>query len=122
IIILFLTVAEYCTYNAAAKKILYIKKLVKVFNLIISENSKIFIFNNTVNFLKILNYNIFTRSIYWLDNCYLFITDFIKKNIIKILYIFGNINPADRFTKLLESEVFSLFKTLLEITESNLAL
>ncbi|PYH97950.1 hypothetical protein BO71DRAFT_317566, partial [Aspergillus ellipticus CBS 707.79] len=107
---------------AAAKEALYIKKLVEVFSLIISENNKIPIFSNTANSLKILNYNIFTRFIYWFNNYYLFITDLIKKNIIKIFYISSNINSADRFIKLLESEVFSLFRILLEITESNLAL
>ncbi|PYH88798.1 hypothetical protein BO71DRAFT_466819, partial [Aspergillus ellipticus CBS 707.79] len=105
-------------YNTAAKKTLYIKKLAEVFSLIIFKNSKISIFSNTANSLKILNYSIFTRSTRWLDNRYLFIADLIKKNIIKILYISGNINPADGFTKLLESEAFGSFRTLLGITES----
>ncbi|PYH93216.1 hypothetical protein BO71DRAFT_328097, partial [Aspergillus ellipticus CBS 707.79] len=108
-------ITEYCIYNITVKKTLYIKKLVEIFSFIISKNNKIFIFSNTVNFLKILNYNIFIRFIYWLNNYYLFITDLIKKNIIKIFYISNNINSINRFTKLLESKVFSLFRTLLEI-------
>ncbi|GAA92414.1 hypothetical protein RIB2604_00803080 [Aspergillus luchuensis] len=45
------TVAKYCAYDAAAKDALYVKKLAQVFNLKISDNSKIPVFSDAANLL-----------------------------------------------------------------------
>ncbi|PYH92136.1 hypothetical protein BO71DRAFT_400789 [Aspergillus ellipticus CBS 707.79] len=82
----------------------------------VSPNGRIPVFTDSANSLNILYQEGYTRTTRWLDNCYLFVADMIKKNIIKISHITGTQNPADSFTKLLEQEAFRTFLNLLGIT------
>lgn len=115
IIIPFSTIIEYCAYNAAAKNALYIKKLAQVFNLKILDNSKISLFSDAANLLQIFNHSTYMWSTRQLDNCYLFMADLIKINIILVQHITGTCNPADGLTKALDREKFCDFQIFLEI-------
>ncbi|PWY75288.1 hypothetical protein BO94DRAFT_559571 [Aspergillus sclerotioniger CBS 115572] len=63
LIITFLAITEFCTFNSTIKETLYIKKLVVVLGLMVSPNGRIPVFTDSVNSLNILHQEGYTHTI-----------------------------------------------------------
>lgn len=106
------TAAEYICLSELAKVVLYARRLLSAFRLV-KEDEAITVYTDSDNGVKATTKKGLVNATRWLATRYHFVTDQVNQGNIVLQRVETKKNPADGFTKALDSEKFATFKELL---------
>lgn len=107
------TYAEYVALSEAISELKYIKELLKVFKISLSEPVRVYEDNESA--IKIGNCGNFTKNSKHIEIHYHFVHESVKEKEIEIVKVHSDDNVADLFTKALCKKKFGKFRMLLNI-------
>ena len=107
------TYAEYVALSEAVSEIKFIKELMNIFKLKMSDPIKIY--EDNTGAINIANYGNFTKNSKHIEIHYHFVNESVKEKEIEIIKVDSAENIADIFTKSLCKEKFNKFRELLNV-------
>ena len=107
------TYAEYVALSEAVSEIKFIKELINIFNLKMSDPIKIY--EDNTGAINIANYGNFTKNSKRIEIHYHFVNESVKEKEIEIMKVDSAENIADIFMKSLCKEKFNKFRELLNV-------
>lgn len=107
------TYAEYVALSEVVSEVKFIRELIRIFNVKLSDPIKIFEDNSGA--IIIANYGNFTKNSKHIEIHYHYVNESVKENLIEVCKIATDENIADLFTKPMCKEKFEKFRKLLNI-------
>lgn len=107
------TYAEYVALSEVVSELKYIKELLKVFQIKLSESVKVY--EDNASAINIAKFGNFTKNSKHIEIHYHYVHESVKEKEVEIVKVDSNDNVADIFTKALCKEKFIKFRKLLNV-------